>query len=867
MPGAHEAANASDTQQPGHWTVGKADVKSEADFRREAEALPNGEASTTSVENPANVQGEKTVLPEFEPPREFTGIKLTKPSRAAGGVGAVISTIQHAVGEMGVTRSVRALLKMNQKGGFDCQSCAWADPDGERHIAEFCENGAKALADEATLSRATPEFFREWSVADLSYKSDFWLGKRGRITHPMLLRRNASHYEECSWDEAFRLIADELNRLDTPDEALFYTSGRASNEAAFLYQLFVRQYGTNNLPDCSNLCHESSGTALTETIGIGKGTVTLQDIEDAEALFIIGQNPGTNHPRMLTSLEKAKSKGCRIVSINPLPEKGLMRFSNPNPQEGNPLAFPFKMMGGGTQLTDLFLPVRIGGDMAILKGIMKEMLDAEDRAPGAVLDRKFIEEKTAGFDEFLADLRLARWDDIIRESGVPREGMRRAAEIFMRSNRTITCWAMGLTQHKHAVATIQEIVNMHLMRGQISKPGAGLCPVRGHSNVQGDRTVGIWERPREAFLAALDKEFNFTAPRKHGCDTVEAIKAMHAGKCKVFFALGGNFLSATPDTGYTATALRKCRLTAQVSTKLNRAHLVTGEQALILPCLGRSEKDAQGTGEQFVSTENSMGVVQMSQGILQPASEHLRSETWIVAHLAKATLGARSTVDWEGLVADYNRIRDSIERVIPGFENYNERVRQPGGFYLPNLAREGAFKTATGKANFTVHELPQTELAPNEFVMTSLRSHDQFNTTIYGLDDRYRGVHNERRVIFLNRDDMREQGLAEGAIVDLTSHFDDGERHARHFIVVGYDIPPRCAAAYYPETNVLVPIGSVAERSNTPTSKYIRITITPAAADGSIPKFDYDHVDGRTHSHAKRLVKRPGRSLNEHQYN
>ncbi|MBA3442401.1 MAG: FdhF/YdeP family oxidoreductase [Pyrinomonadaceae bacterium] len=793
-------------------------------------------------------------MPEFEPPREFTGIRISKPNKSAGGVKAVLASMQHAVGEMGVVRSLRTLLAMNQKGGFDCQSCAWADPEGERHIAEFCENGAKALADEATLSRATPEFFREWSVADLSHKSDYWLGKRGRITHPMILRSGATHYEPCRWDEAFALIAQELNALDSPDEALFYTSGRASNEAAFLYQLFVRQTGTNNLPDCSNMCHESTGTALTEAIGIGKGTVTLEDIENAEALFIIGQNPGTNHPRMLTSLQRAKHKGCTIVSINPLPETGLMRFANPNPQEGNPLKFPFVMLGDGERLTDLYLPVRIGGDMAVLKGIMKEMLDEDERRPGQVLDRAFITEKTAGFDAFAANLRAASWHDITEESGISREQIRRAAEVFIRSNRTITCWAMGLTQHKHAVGTIQEIVNLHLMRGQIAKPGAGLCPVRGHSNVQGDRTVGIWERPREAFLQALDKEFGFTAPRHHGCDTVEAIKAMHAGKCKVFFALGGNFLSATPDTAYTAEALRKCRLTVQVSTKPNRAHLITGEQALILPCLGRSEVDMQASGEQFVSTENSMGVVQMSKGILKPASEHLHSEVWIVARLAQATLGARSTVRWNDMAANYDCIRDAIERVIPGFEDYNERVRQPGGFYLPNLARDGQFETATKKANFTVHHIERTSLAPGEFVMMTIRSHDQFNTTIYGLEDRYRGIHNERRVIFLNREDMREHGLEQGQVVDLTSHFDDGgdvsRRHARHFIVVPFDIPRRCAATYYPETNVLVPIGSVAERSNTPTSKFIRITITPVDETRGSQRFDYEHVDGRVRANS-----------------
>jgi molybdopterin-dependent oxidoreductase alpha subunit len=832
VEGAHEAADKSDAVQPNHWTPAKPDAKSEGDFRREAADLDGGRIDPER--DITHKHGDKATLPEFQSPRELTGIKITPRKTSAGGVPAVIASMKHALGEMGVIRSARTLLALNQKGGYDCSSCAWPDPDGERHVAEFCENGAKAVADEATRARVTPEFFKEWSVADLSHKSDYWLNKRGRITHPMVLRPGATHYEPISWEDAFALVAGELNALTSPDEALFYTSGRASNEAAFLYQLFVRQFGTNNLPDCSNMCHESSGSALTETIGIGKGTVTLEDVEDAGVLFIIGQNPGTNHPRMLTSLQKAKRKGCKIISVNPLPETGLLRFKHPQEVSG--------VIGSGTPLTDLLLQVRINGDVALLKGIMKEMLEEEDKRPGQVLDHKFIEEKTAGFDEFLAKLREARWDEIVEESGIARGQIRQAAEIIMGTDRLISCWAMGLTQHKNAVGTIQEIVNMHLMRGQIAKRGAGLCPVRGHSNVQGDRTVGIWERPRPAFLEALGREFDFEPPQHHGCDTVEAIKAMHAGKCKVFFALGGNFLSATPDTEYTADALRKCRLTVHVSTKPNRAHLITGEQALILPCLGRTEIDAQAEGEQFVSTENSMGVVQMSKGVLTPGSQHLRSEPWIVAQLAKATLGERTTVRWDSLVSNYDRIRDAIERVVPGFENYNERVRLAGGFYLPNNAREGVFQTATKRANFTVHDIPHHELAPGRLVMMSIRSHDQFNTTIYGLDDRYRGIHNERRVIFLNREDAREMNLKQGDVVDLTSHYEDGERHARHFIVVPFDIPRRCAATYFPETNVLVPIGSVAEKSNTPTSKFVVISIRPAADQTA--KFDYEHVDG-----------------------
>lgn len=833
VEGAHEAASAADNEHPHHYDPAKQDILTEEELRFKADnPRSNGSPGSQVDVETTHFRGEEPV--RAETPEEFTGIKFSSVKDYAGGIPAVVSVAQHTLGEMGPARSTKTLLQVNQKGGFDCMSCAWADPDGDRNLIEFCENGAKAVAEEATTRRVTPEFFQKWSIAELSHKSDYWLGKQGRITHPMVLRKGSTHYEPISWDEAFALAAAELNKLTSPDEAIFYTSGRASNEAAFLYQLFVRQFGTNNLPDCSNMCHESSGSALTETIGVGKGTVTLNDFDLAEAIFIIGQNPGTNHPRMMTSLQAAKRNGCKIVSINPLREPGLIRFKHPQEVSGT--------IGNGTKLSDLFMPVRIRGDIALLKGIMKEMLEEEERRPGQVLDRSFIDNHTAGFAEFASALKAESWDEIVEGSGIPREPIRQAAEIMMNSERTITCWCMGLTQNKNAVSAIEEIVNMHLMRGQIAKPGAGLMPVRGHSNVQGDRTVGIWERPRKDFLDLLGKEFNFEPPRNHGHDVVEAIKAMHVGKAKVFIALGGNFLSATPDTNYTAVALRRCRLTVHVSTKMNRSHLIAGEQALILPCLGRTEVDLQAAGEQFVSTENSMGVVQSSRGVLPPASPHLRSEPAIVAGLARATLGSKTTVDWENLVADYDRIRDGIERVIPGFEDYNVRVRKGGGFYLPNLARVGKFATATGKANFTIHEIPHYQLEPGQFVMMTIRSHDQFNTTIYGLDDRYRGMHNERRVVLLNPEDMRSANLVPGQVVDLTSYFEGEERVANHFIVVPYEIPQRCAATYYPETNVLVPIGSVAQKSNTPSSKFIVISIKPSAT--TTAKFDYDHFDG-----------------------
>ena len=819
--GQQKAENASSAVQPTHYNTTKQDHKTVDDLHGETAHSSDGDSANELNKDGKAVSRSEVLRVSAQPPEESNELEIKPISEVAGGLPAIVKTAKWAWTEMGVVRGTRTLLLLNQKNGFDCPGCAWPDPDGERSHTEFCENGAKHVADEATTKRVTPEFFEQWSVADLLHQSDYWLNQQGRLTHPMVLRRGSSHYQEINWDEAFALIAEELNALASPDEAIFYTSGRTSNEAAFLYQLFVRQFGTNNLPDCSNMCHESSGSALTPTIGIGKGTVTLNDFNQAQAIFVIGQNPGTNHPRMMTALQAAKRNGCRIVHINPLPETGMNRFKHP--QE------VFRMLGPGTQLADLFLQVRINGDVALLKGIMKEMLEEEERRPGEVLNHEFIAERTSGFESFVAALRQVSWDDITEQSGISRQQICEAAEIMMNSERTICCWAMGLTQHKNAVANIQEIVNLMLLRGQVGKPGAGLCPVRGHSNVQGDRTMGIWERPTEAFLNSLAQNFGFEPPRAPGYDTVESIKAMHEGQAKVFFAMGGNFLSATPDTEFTARALQRCRLTAHVATKLNRAHLITGEQALLLPCLGRTELDVQATGPQFVSMENSMGVVHSSQGHLEPASTHLLSEPAIVVKLAQATLRKRSTVDWEYLLADYDRIRDLIAKVIPGFDDYNQRVRKPGGFYLPNLARAGKFKTSTNRANFTVHPLPHLRLEPGQYLMMTIRSHDQFNTTIYGLDDRYRGIYNGRRVVLLNREDIAQYSLAPGQIVDLVSHFEGEERLAHRFVVVPYSIPHRCAATYFPETNVLVPIRSVAEKSNTPTSKSIIISIRPSA--------------------------------------
>jgi molybdopterin-dependent oxidoreductase alpha subunit len=817
-------------EQMNSWETSKVDISSERDIERDM-AAEKGEAPPTARDEADHGTGVLAV-----PPEAFTdGITVSRLSAYAAGVPAVIQSMKYAYQNMGVVKGTRLLRQLNQTDGFDCPGCAWPDPaEGDRSFAEFCENGAKAASEENTRKTIGPEFFREHSVAELSQRSDYWLAQQGRITEPMVLRAGATHYEPISWDDAFALIARKLNALDTPDEAAFYTSGRTANETAFLYQLFVRQFGTNNLPDCSNMCHESSGTALTDSIGIGKGTATLDDVHEAGVVFDLGHNPGTCHPRMLSALQVTKRNGGKIIAANPLPETGLMRFQHP--QDAMQV-----LTGRSTALADLYLPVRINGDVALLQGIMKEMLMAEDLRPGTVFDRDFIEQHTLGYDAYIDNLRHVEWGVIVEESGLSREQIAEAARLIMGTDKLIVAWAMGLTQHKNAVGSIQECMNLLLLKGAIGRKGAGALPVRGHSNVQGDRTMGVWERAKPEFLDALGKEFNFTPRHEHGYDTVETLRAMHAGKVRVFFAMGGNFLSATPDTEYGAAGLRRCTLTAHVAIKLNRSHLIAGDEALILPTIGRSEVDVQQGKRQFVTVENSMGIVSKSEGRLSPPSDRLLAEPVIVARMAKATLGIRSTVDWDALVSDYDNIRDRIERVIPGFDDFNERARVPGGFYLPNLPRDRReWETTTGKANFTVHRIPRTQLQPGQLVMMSVRSHDQFNTTVYGLTDRYRGIHNERRVIFMNRDDIEALGLRERQVVDLTSHFEGETRVARHFIVIPFEIPRRCAATYFPETNVLVPIGSVAERSNTPTSKYVVITVAPSKSTG---KFDYDRVE------------------------
>ena len=768
-------------------------------------------------------------------PIELAGTRQEKPYQVAGGLRAIREVVAYGLRHSGLAHTLRTAATINQTSGFDCQSCAWPNPDGERSITEFCENGFKAVTYEATQNRIDAEFFRTHSVAELAAKSDHWLGHQGRLTQPMVLRPGATHYEPIAWEAAFRLVADELKALGSPHEAVFYTSGRTSNEAAFLYQLFVRAFGTNNLPDCSNMCHESTSVALPQAIGIGKACVRLSDFEQADAIFIIGQNPGTNHPRMLTSLQAAKTRGCKIVSVNPLPEVGTERFKNPQDLL-HPTRLPRFFLTRGTPLSDLWLPVLINGDMAFLLGLMKELLADEERRPGEVFDRDFIREHTEGCEALLAQLRATSWDEIVAFSGLTRAQIRAAADIAAGSRRTIVCWCMGVTQHKNAVATIHQIVNFLLLGGHIGKPGAGPCPVRGHSNVQGDRSMGIWERPKPEFLDRLAAEFHFEPPRAPGLDTVHAIRAMHEGRASVFFAMGGNFLSATSDTELTAAALRACRLTAHVSTKLNRAHVVTGRTALILPCLGRTDVDRQAEGEQFVTVEDSMGVINPSRGSLRPPSAELRSEPVIVAGLAQAVLGPRYPLDWDAHVANYDRIRERIAAVVPGFDDFNRRIRA-GTFYLPNAARdERRFHTPSGKAVFKTHPLTRAAIPEGHYLLTTIRTHDQFNTSIYGLDDRYRGIYNGRRVLFMNAEDMQAAGFMQGQLVDITSHFEGEQRHAERFMLAPYHVPRRCTAAYFPEANVLVPNRSTADESHTPTSKSIVITLRSSAVQLPAPR-------------------------------
>ena len=745
-------------------------------------------------------------------------LQQSSPKEVAAGIPAIFSTMSHGLSRMGAIRSISNLSRVNSFGGFDCPGCAWPDPDDERTAFEFCENGAKAVADEATRARADPNFWSKWSVEELSRKSDRWLNSQGRLTHPMVLNPESLHYEPVSWNSAFNIIAEHLSALDNPNEAIFYTSGRTSNEAAFLWQLLARRLGTNNLPDCSNMCHESSGVALGDSIGIGKGTVKLDDFSKADLILVVGQNPGSNHPRMLSALKSAKVAGASVVSINPLLETGMRRFKHPQDF--------LEVMGQGTTIADMHIPVNVNGDLSLFRGLSKSIIS------GSGVDYDFVEEYTHGFEEYEHAVANTSWDNIVSTSGVARHDIENLAAAMRSSSSTIVCWAMGLTQHHNSVATIQEIVNSLLLGGHIGRPGAGLCPVRGHSNVQGDRTVGINHKPSRGFLDALRNTTGINPPISHGHDSVSSVLAMLEGEAKVFLSMGGNFVSAMSDTESTSKAIQKCDLSVQISTKPNRSHLVTGKTALILPCLGRTEKDVTPIGHQFVSVENSMGIVHSSRGSAKPASKHLMSEPGIVSGIASALdnkIGF-SGIEWSDLSDNYDKIRDLIESSIPGFDSYNDRVRESSGFYLPNPPRDSrTFNTDTGKANFRVNSISSISPAPNQFVMMTIRSHDQYNTTIYGLDDRYRGIKESRRIVLMCKQDMSTLGIRTGVMVDLTSHFEGEQLSAPKWRVVEYDIPAGNIATYFPEANCLIPLNSVAEGSNTPTSKSVCVTVSPTS--------------------------------------
>ena len=749
-------------------------------------------------------------------PENLSGLRLEQPKDFAAGLPAVKVALDHALKEMGIKKSLSSLSKMNQKGGFDCPGCAWPDPEKRSSLGEFCENGVKAMAEEGTGKKVDAHFFAQYSVPEISHWTDFDIGKSGRLTEPMILKEHSDHYEPISWNEAFKHISDELNALNNPNEAIFYTSGRSSNEAAFLYGTFARAFGTNNLPDCSNMCHESSGAALSESLGIGKGSVTLEDFDKAEIVMVIGQNPGTNHPRMLSSLENCKRNGGKIIAVNPLEEAGLIRFKNPQKING--------MIGKGTPLTDIHLQVKINQDVSLIKLIIKKLkhrdLDQEN-----VFDHHFIRTHTTGYASLMEDIDRYDENELLALCGIDENKIDQVVELLSGKKKIIICWAMGLTQHKNAVDNIKECVNLLLLKGSIGIEGGGTCPVRGHSNVQGDRTVGIMHYVSPQLNKSLKRVFDFDPPEQEGYDVVHAIKAMYDKKARVFMALGGNFLSAASDTLYTGEALQNCNLTVHISTKLNRSHVVPGKVSIILPTFGRSELDSSKGKHRFLTVENSMGIVHRTQGRLVPASEKLLSEPEIVAGIASATLKDKFNINWEKLGHDYHLIREKISQVFSGFDDYSNRS-QGAGFYLPNNSRKGDFsRLPDGKAKFSICQLPKHELKKSEFLLMTIRSHDQFNTTIYGMDDRYRGIYNERRVIFINKSDALSLGLAEKSLVNLVSNYRGIRRTAKNFVLIYFNIPRGNLGAYFPETNVLVPHDEFADISGTPISKSVKVSI------------------------------------------
>lgn len=789
-------------------------------------------ATAFMIRNEAQIrQDDFLTLPDIghgeislEPADPNQSLGISKVKKKSTGLSAVVSSLKYSLTQSGAVRGTLPLLDVNQHDGFDCPGCAWPDPDDERSAFEFCENGVKAITHEADSRRADAAFFAKHSVSEMSRRSDYWLEQQGRLTEPMLLDEGQSHYRPIQWDDAFEIIADQLRSLDSPHQAAFYTSGKASNEAAFVYQLMVRMFGTNNLPDCSNMCHESSGRALTKMFGLGKGTVKLDDFAKSELVIVSGQNPGTNHPRQLTALQQAKRNGAKIIAVNPLPEAGLMGFMNP--QE------PLGLLGKSTTLTDLFLQIKIGGDIALFKGIAKALIAWDEQQRGSAIDWDFVDGYCSGIEETIAEVKSTSWEAIENGSGIAREQITQAATWIRQSKKIIMCWCLGVTQHARGTEAVQEMMNVLLMRGSIGIAGGGSCPVRGHSNVQGDRTMGVWEKLKPELAEKLRENFGFEPPLDDGTDSQRTAVAMHNGEIKVFVSLGGNFQMAMSDTRYIAEAIRKTNLTVRIGTKLNRADLVTGKRSLILPCLGRTEWDRRQTADggqvdQITSCENSMGVIQSSRGKRRPASERLRGEVDILCSLAKKLLGQTTSVPWDDWRDDYDLVRDAIAQTIAGCQRYNEKVRQDGGFYLPNGPRIRQFKTADGKAHFTTNAIVDLTPPSGQFAMTSVRSHDQFNTTIYGLDDRYRGIHRDRRIVMMNPQDMRENGLNQKSKVRIdTAGNDNSKRTLVDYTAVSYPVPRGCVVMYYPECNALIPIEGVDRTSNCPSFKHTPVKIT-----------------------------------------
>lgn len=770
--------------------------------------------------------------------QENNGFARIEPyTHPAGGWGALLSVARNLKRQDILGKGSITLLNINQPTGFDCPGCAWPEKK-DAHAFNFCENGAKAVAFEATSKTVTPEYFAGHTVSWLSEQSDFFLEDLGRLTDPVRYDAATDKYVPISWDDAFKLIAQHLHALDNPDQAAFYTSGRASNEAAFLYQLFVRSFGTNNFPDCSNMCHETTSVGLLDSIGLGKGTVTLEDFDVADAIFSFGHNPGTNHPRMLGTLREVSKRGGNIIAINPIKERGLERFQDPQA--------PLEMMtNGSTPISRYYFQPKIGGDYALMLGMLKHLNEWDKKALASgkpsVFDRNFIAVNTVGFDEMIAEVERTEWADIYKHSGLSPEHLEKLAKLFLESERSIFCWGMGITQHRHGTANVHMLANLLLARGQIGRPGAGLCPVRGHSNVQGDRTMGINELPSPKLLDNIDRVFRIKSPRKNGHGVVETIKAMAEGEVKVFIGLGGNFAVATPDTPYTQEALRKCNLTVHVATKLNRSHLVCGKDALILPCLGRTEIDEQLHGPQAISVEDSMSNIHLSAGRNAPISDNILSEPDIVARMAEAVL-PDSQIKWKWYIESYDRIRDSIADVFDEFHDFNLRVYKPGGFHLEHPANQHIWNTKSGKAQFMITPLSEVYADKENqyaaaytdskvYTLMTTRSHDQYNTTLYGLDDRYRGVFGQRRVLFMNQADIDEAGFEANQWVDIESVFSDGVKRIVHsFRIVPYNIPRGSLAAYYPETNPLVALSSHDKYAKIPASKSVPVILHPGNA-------------------------------------